>query len=107
MNYIIENNIDFFSELNKELSEDSNKINTKINAKIGEENNISHTENLIIDNKDNICLLTHLPLEENYITLCCDHKFNYIPLYNEISNQKVYNSNQKDKKCLNEINNKS
>ena len=61
MNYIIENNIDFFSELNKELSN---------------------------DNIDNICLLTHLPLETDYIKLDCEHKFNYLPLYNEICYQK-------------------
>jgi len=53
MNYIIENNVNFYDELNKELLEES--IN------------------------DNICLLTHVPLEQNPITLECNHKFNYIP----------------------------
>jgi len=62
MNYIIENNVNFYDELNKELLEES--IN------------------------DNICLLTHVPLEQNPITLECNHKFNYIPLYNEVCNQK-------------------
>ena len=64
MNYIIENNIDFFSELNKEIS--NNKT-------------------------DEICLLTHQQLEENYITLSCGHNFNYIPIYNEVCNQKKDN----------------
>ena len=65
MNYIIEDNIDFFSELNKELPDNSDE--------------------------NNICLLTHQPLEDNYIPLDCGHKFNYIPLYNEICNQKKEN----------------
>ena len=64
MNYIIENNIDFFGELNNELSNDNNE--------------------------DEICLLTHQPLESNSITLNCNHKFNYLPLYNEICNQKKF-----------------
>jgi len=62
MNYIIENNIDFFGELNKELSNNNNV--------------------------DEICLLTHQCLESNFITLNCNHKFNYLPLYNEVCNQK-------------------
>ena len=66
MNYIIENNIDFFGELNNELDDESEQ-----------------TEK---------CLLTHLPLEENYITLDCQHKFNYLPIYNEVVNQKMSNN---------------
>lgn len=61
-NYIIEDDINFFDELNKE--NDENEIN------------------------EHICLLTHLPLLDNYITLPCNHKFNYLDLYNEIYNLK-------------------
>uniref|UniRef100_A0A6C0AY50 SAP domain-containing protein n=1 Tax=viral metagenome TaxID=1070528 RepID=A0A6C0AY50_9ZZZZ len=77
MNYIIENNIDFYSELQKELSKDSNQ---KI-----------HDDQVIPDNLDNICLLSNSVLEKNYVTLECGHKFNYVPLYNEICNQKREN----------------
>lgn len=67
MNYIIENNIDFFNELNKELLQESNKE---------------------LEDNDNMCLLTHQQLEDSPITLECGHKFNYLPLYYEICNQK-------------------
>ena len=63
MNYIIEENINLYDE-------------------------IKLCENC--DN-ENICLLTKLPLENNYITLNCNHKFNYKALYDETYNQKKYN----------------
>jgi hypothetical protein len=67
MNYIIEDNINFFSELEKELSKKET------------------------NSKENICLITREQLESNYITLACNHKFNYLPLYKEICNQKLDN----------------
>ena len=76
MNYIIENNIDFFSELNKELSN---------------------------SNQNEICLLTHQLLEENHITLQCNHKFNYIPLYYEVCNQKKDNYLETTHLLINQI----
>ena len=84
MNYIIENNIDFYNELNKELNKkDDNRINDS-----------QITDNRINDtiNDTNICLLTHEPIKDNFIKLICGHTFNYIPLYHEIINQK-YNKN--------------
>lgn len=63
MNYIIEDNLDLYSEI----------------------------ENCIIENNSNVCLLTNLPLEDNFITLDCNHKFNYLALYNETCNQKKRN----------------
>ena len=42
-----------------------------------------------IDNYDNICLISNEPLEE-HITFTCKHKFNYIPIYNEIKKQKYH-----------------
>jgi hypothetical protein len=75
MNYIIEEDIDFFAELNKIY------LNSSENN-----NNNSNSEN-------NICLLSHLPLDKNHITLPCNHSFNYIDLYNEIIlKKKKYNS---------------
>lgn len=63
MNYIIEGDIDFWSELNDD-TEDKDKIEK--------------------------CLLTNSPLSRNYITLPCGHKFNYKPLFNEIIHSKNY-----------------
>ena len=66
MNYIIDNSIDFYKEIN--LIEETNSDN-------------------------NICLLSGEPLKENNITLNCNHKFNYLPLYYEICQQKKYKYN--------------
>ena len=56
MNYIIENNIDFFSEINNENNNNN-------------------------DNNEDMCLINGEKLNENFITLNCKHKFNYYPLY--------------------------
>ena len=66
MNYIIEDNFDFFEELNNEAYE-----NTKIT---------------------DMCLISNDPLDKNAITLECNHTFNFLPLYNEIMQQKKYNN---------------
>ena len=60
MKYIIEDNINFFDELN---SDDCDPNNT--------------------------CLIENKPLVDNFITLSCGHKFNYLPIYNEIIKQKT------------------
>jgi hypothetical protein len=54
------------------------------------------SENTIVSNEDNnanICLITKEKLEPNHITLSCNHKFNYVPLYNEVVNQKNKQNN--------------
>ena len=66
-NYILEDNFNFYEELNK-----SDDIDEK--------------------NEDKYCLLSKKPLDKNSITLECNHSFNYAPLYREIKNQK-YNNN--------------
>ena len=71
--YLIEEKINFYEELNK-----------------------SYINNEIEDNLDNICLITNEILKENYITLKCGHKFNYIPLWNQIYQYKFINSIFKD-----------
>lgn len=45
----------------------------------------------IINDKEckDVCLISHDQLETNYITLECNHKFNYNDLYNEIVKQKT------------------
>ena len=77
MNYIIEDNIDFYKELKNNDDND--------------------------DKNDSKCLLTQQILTENYITLPCKHTFNYIPLYNEVCNKLVSNNYDSDKLHNNEI----
>ena len=75
MKYIIEDNINFFDELNN-VECDSN----------------------------NTCLIENKPLIDNFITLQCGHKFNYLPIYNEIIKQKTkYNPNETTKLKINQI----
>ena len=64
-NYIIEENIDFYSELYNEI----HILNEK-------------------NENDNICLITSKPLIDKFFTMNCGHKFNYIPLYFDLKNQK-------------------
>jgi len=66
--YVIEDCLDFYSELNKTL----NILNSD------EENT---TEDL--------CLITNEKLTDKYITLNCGHKFNYYPLYKDLQNHKL------------------
>ena len=64
-NYIIAGGINFYEELYKSLDKD-----------------------LVNDTNDEICLITNQPLTENWVQLDCKHKFNYIPLYNDVVNHK-------------------
>ena len=41
------------------------------------------------ESQENICLISGLPLEENFIKLYCNHTFNYKPIFTEISTQKI------------------
>jgi len=67
--YLIEGNIDFFSELYKSLDDEENPNKTELD--------------------NNLCLISKLPLTDNFVKLVCGHKFNYIPLYNDIVNHKL------------------
>jgi hypothetical protein len=67
--YKIEGNIDFFNELYKSLDENEE---------------ISKT-----DDDDNKCLITNQPLIDKFVKLECGHKFNYLPLFNDIKNHKA------------------
>lgn len=62
--YNLENNIDFYAELYKQLDSDN------------------------LENKDNNCLITNMPLTDKFVELECGHKFNYEPLYNDVKNHK-------------------
>ena len=61
--YNIEGGINFFDELYKSLD----------NKNIEE---------------DNLCLITNQVLVDKFVELNCGHKFNYLPLYNDIYNHK-------------------
>lgn len=68
--YVIEENVSFYDELYKSLDEPETQEET--------------TE---------LCLITNNPLKENYVTLDCNHKFNYDAIYNDIyCHKKKYNS---------------
>ena len=72
--YNIEGGIDFYSELYKSLDEDNDQAQEQ-------------------EQENQLCLITYSPLIKNFVTLDCNHKFNYIPLYNDILNhKKKYNA---------------
>jgi len=58
--FLVEGNIDFYAELNKDDDE--------------------------LDDK--VCLITNKPLLDDHIILECNHSFNYEPLLNDITNHK-------------------
>ena len=62
--YIVESNIDFYSELSKNDLEGD-------------------------DDSDNNCLITNAPLVDRHVKLKCGHAFNYVPLFNDIRNHKT------------------
>jgi hypothetical protein len=66
--YNIEGGIDFYAELYKSLDIDEDEENQE-------------------DDK-NKCLITNQLLTEKHVILKCGHKFNYIPLYNDLLNHK-------------------
>jgi hypothetical protein len=63
--YKLEDNINFYDELYKSLDNDNDNEDT-----------------------NNLCLISNMPLIDNYVTMECGHKFNYIPLYKDIFNFK-------------------
>jgi hypothetical protein len=63
--YSIEGNINFYEELYKSLDENSS-----------------------IEDSEDVCLITNLPLTHNFVTLDCKHRFNYVPLINDLVTRK-------------------
>ncbi len=49
--------------------------------------NLNDTNNNY-NNNNNMCLITNEKLDRNYIKLDCGHKFNYVPIFNEVVYQK-------------------
>ena len=70
-NYIIEDGVDFYSILNEDDSDSDDEKN---------------------NNQDNCCLISHNELDENSITLACNHTFNFIDIYKEVLKQKTFRS---------------
>ena len=66
--YSVEGGIDFFAELYKSLDDD-------------EPNNKT-------DEDKNKCLITNQTLTDKFVEMSCGHKFNNIPLYNDVLNHK-------------------
>jgi hypothetical protein len=91
----------FFSELAKIMNnshtntDDSNKLHNNIiisSNTISPTGNNNGVGNVSSDEYENYCLITKEKLHPNHITLSCNHKFNYIPIYKEISYQKNKNN---------------
>jgi hypothetical protein len=72
MNYIIEDNFNFYAELNDTTNDD------------------------VCSDTTHVCLITNAPLTEDFVVMECGHKFNYLPLFNDILNHKLkYNNLEK------------
>lgn len=61
---------------------DTNSFNDELMKMLQESYN-TQDENI------DICLISGEPLEENFVTLECSHKFNYKDIYNEVHKQKT------------------
>jgi hypothetical protein len=77
--YNIEGNIDFYKELYESLDDDDTPK---------------------MDEDTNVCLITNATLEPNHIQLLCNHRFNYVPLYNDLCKQKKNGTEAYHKKNL-------
>lgn len=94
-----EKSIDFFSELSKIIKSTAVDTATTATTVTTSDSDINAPEpsNSIIytpppassSSYDNICLISKEPLHPNHITLVCNHKFNYIPIYKEVFYQKT------------------
>ena len=85
----------FYKELSNILNKSNQSSNNEHHENIIVSNSSEHANdtNDATDNDDNICLITKDKLEPNHITLNCNHKFNYVPLYHEVVNQKNKQNN--------------
>lgn len=65
MKYIIEGGFDFYHALNVDEIEKVNETQEQ-------------------EDDTNKCLITRMPLTANFVEMQCGHKFNYLPLYNDL-----------------------
>lgn len=82
--YMIEDDIDFFNELRLIKNAITNTSATATLAPDQGERKESPAE----DAGSGVCLITNEPLTQFYVTLHCKHTFNYEPLYNEVKMQR-------------------
>lgn len=83
--------IDFFAELSKITNIKTSPANSNASSVSISCNQVIHNNNNNNnngDNDDNICLISKEKLHPNHITLSCNHKFNYMPIYKEVLYQK-------------------
>jgi len=73
-------------------------MNNKIFLNYLNENNLNEN-----NSNNEKCLISNELLVANYITLECNHKFNYIELYNEVLEQKTKKMLDNSKLKLNEV----
>ena len=76
--YIIEGNIDFYEELYKSIGQETKKEELK--ESIEQSNKTGEDD----QEEPFLCLISNMPLTENFVKMNCGHKFNYIHLYNDI-----------------------
>ena len=100
----VEGNLNFYEELKKQLNDSKNEIisvvdktentttNTNTNTNTNANTNISDETNMINSTQDDDyigrCLITNEKLKEGYVTMLCNHSFNYIPLFNDLLHHK-------------------
>ena len=82
--------IDFFAELSKIVKKTPHST-SDINANHSSYHSTSSTDT---PDENNICLISKQKLHPNHITLSCNHKFNYIPIYKEVLYQKNKSNTQ-------------
>ena len=85
---------------NKELFMKYLMDNTNTNANTNTNTNNTNNTNTSTNER---CLISDEVLDNNYITLMCNHKFNFLELYNEVVEQKTKKLLDNSKLKLNEI----
>ena len=89
----VEGNINFYEELKKQLNNSKNEIititNETMNETMNETTNANANKNTTQkDEYIGTCLITNEKLKEGYVTMLCNHSFNYIPLFNDLLHHK-------------------
>jgi hypothetical protein len=94
MNYIVEDDFDFYGELNnvQELNTSDTVPSTVPSTMPSAAPSTVPSALPTTETIPAICMISHEPLTYNAIILPCKHSFNYLPLYNELClhNNKEY-----------------
>jgi len=99
----VEGNFNFYEELKKQLNDCNNEIVSIVSGDVENTNtntpqntstpSITMTNTKTVNSQqedDDIkkCLITNEKLTEGYVTMLCNHSFNYIPLFNDLFHHK-------------------